>query len=440
MSMKRGHAICLCLALAVLVGSSFDGVLLASRGVLALGQAPPRPPRLDYVEQWLTAIEQHAPGAQDEALRSVTSWNRDDLSGILFHVGALVALVRNPEAVVNFQRVRGTTNSVYTMRELKRLQELGQRARGLGDRWLLVRGVLLHTDAAVLGGGEEGRSGRRANMWSARVFVQTNDGQQTGSHELAGHLEAARALLSHLPTKPSPDELIRRWYRATTAYLQREVQLDQSHIEAALFLFPKDPELLLLAGALHETFAGAPMQQVVESSALPFGMTLGIESSKKELRRAEELFRRTLKIDAQHIESRVRLGNVLGQLGRHKDAAVELQQTLKAANADPELAYFARMFFAREAEQLGQIAQARASYEHAVRLYPRAQSPLLALSQLALRTGDNSASQSLLQRVFSSSGAPNQGDPRWRYPSYAGRAADRLLAEARTALIAAGSQ
>ena len=120
----------------------------------AAGQVSP-PPRFDLVEQWLQAVEQHAPGVQDQAILSVNSWNRDDLSQILLQIEALVMLAREPGGVINFRISRGEMRAVYTGDDLKRLRELGKRAEALGDRALLRRGVLLHTDAAILSGGDE---------------------------------------------------------------------------------------------------------------------------------------------------------------------------------------------------------------------------------------------------------------------------------------------
>ena len=105
------------------------------------------------------------------------------------------------------------------------------------------------------------------------------------------------------------------------------------------------------------------------------------------------------------------------------------------------LAYYARMFLAREAEQLGAIAQARASYEKAAQLYPRAQSVFVALSQLAGREGDMPRARQALLRGLALAEAPdNAEDPWWQYSTFAGRTADALLADARAALIRDGER
>jgi tetratricopeptide (TPR) repeat protein len=404
---------------------------------LSAGQRPPTPPSFDSLDQWLSAVEHHVPGQRDEALRTATSWNANELYEILFHAGPLVALASDPDAIINFRRLPGSDKptAVYSEGDLKRLQELSRRASSWGKRALLTRGALLHTDAALLGDGAPGGDTHRPSIRSVEVFVQESDGRQLGSHEIAGHLKAARTLLGMLSTNPQADATVRLWYRATVAYLQREVRLDQVQVDAALALFPKDPEILLLAGALHETFASARIQQLVASADLPFGVSLGIKSTHDELRLAERLFRRAVSADGQHTEARLHLGNVLGQLGRHKEAAGMLRQALRHVGADPVLAYYARMFAGREAEQLGNVEEARASYEQASQLFPRAQSSLVALSGLAQRRGDDTAAHRTLERALAATKTTNDGDdPWWRYPSYTGRSADALLITARTAL------
>jgi len=429
--------ICSALALLALAAAVVFPSFLVVR---AAGQVS-RPARFDLVEEWIQAVEQHAPGERDGALRSVSSWDRNDLSEIFLHVDALVTLAREPGAVINFRLSQGALKAVYSGDDLKRLRELSKRAGSLGDRALLRRGILLHTDAAILGGGDEGGIGRRPNIRSSAVFVRTDDGQQVGAREIAGQLEVARGLFRLLRAKPNADETMRLWYQATSAYLQHEVQLDQWHVDGGVSVFPKDAELLVLAGALHETFATPRWQQVRESARLPLGISLGIEPTDTELARAEGLFRRALAIAAQHTEARIRLGNVLGQRGRHQDAIAELERALKVVGHDRTLAYYARMFFAREAEQLGRIAQARASYEEAARLYPNSQSSLIALSQLAHRAGDDTSAGDLLGRAFSTTREPDlASDPWWSYAAYAGRSADALIANLRTVLIAEGNR
>ncbi len=81
-----------------------------------------------------------------------------------------------------------------------------------------------------------------------------------------------------------------------------------------------------------------------------------------------------------------------------------------------ELLYFAEMFLGSQEEALGHPTQARACFERAALLYPRAQSPRMALSQLLRRAGDRSGAQREL-RILAEI-PPNRRereDPWWDY-------------------------
>jgi tetratricopeptide (TPR) repeat protein len=151
-----------------------------------------------------------------------------------------------------------------------------------------------------------------------------------------------------------------------------------------------------------------------------------------ELREAEGLFRRVLEIKSNHPEARLRYGRVLGALGKHAEAVVELRRAV-ADLTDPQLRYCAELFLGAEEEALGNRAAASVAYEEAAGIAPMAQSPLLALSQLARRYADRSGALRAIARLFSlpGEGRTNQDDPWWRYYVLQGRDADDLLAAMR---------
>jgi hypothetical protein len=106
---------------------------------------------------------------------------------------------------------------------------------------------------------------------------------------------------------------------------------------------------------------------------------------------------------------------VLGRLGRHAPAADVLQSAIRGG-ATGTLLYLAELFLGSEEEALGNTAAARAAYGRAAALYPRAQSPRFALSQLARRAGDRAAAQRELRLIAE---LPEQEtdreDPWWTY-------------------------
>ncbi|PYR36259.1 MAG: hypothetical protein DMF90_10760 [Acidobacteria bacterium] len=59
------------------------GLCFGLTALFAAGQIPQRA-SLDRLDEWLTAVEQHEPGVQDEALRAATSWSRSELLGTFF--------------------------------------------------------------------------------------------------------------------------------------------------------------------------------------------------------------------------------------------------------------------------------------------------------------------------------------------------------------------
>lgn len=90
------------------------------------------------------------------------------------------------------------------------------------------------------------------------------------------------------------------------------------------------------------------------------------------------------------------------------------------------LRFYGELFQGDEAETLGDREVARASYERAARLYPRAQSPRVALSRLSHGVGDKTGALSEVRRALD--GARQDGDdPWWSYESASGRHVEQLL-------------
>ena len=78
---------------------------------------------------------------------------------------------------------------------------------------------------------------------------------------------------------------------------------------------------------------------------------------------------------------------------------------------------------------MGHLDDAGRAYAAASEAYPRAQSPYLALSELATRRGDRSASIVQIQRLFDLH--DDHDDPWWSYRTVQAQHADDLLAQLR---------
>jgi tetratricopeptide (TPR) repeat protein len=140
-----------------------------------------------------------------------------------------------------------------------------------------------------------------------------------------------------------------------------------------------------------------------------------VGSVKAELGRAERFFRDALMSDPHHLEARVRYGNTVGRLGRHRDAIAALRRAI-ADGVEGDLLYLAHLFLGREEEAVRNVDGARDAYERAARARPNAQTPRLAMSFLAQRIGDRGAAQRELDALARLPVAEDRrDDPWWKY-------------------------
>jgi tetratricopeptide (TPR) repeat protein len=106
---------------------------------------------------------------------------------------------------------------------------------------------------------------------------------------------------------------------------------------------------------------------------------------------------------------------VLGLLGRHEDAARELEG-VPLEGADDRLRYLAALFLGGAREALGQTETAVESFQRAAALYPAAQSPHVALSRLARAAGNHAAAVASLRTILVLPRDDSaREDPWWRY-------------------------
>jgi len=419
-------------------------------------------PRITRLERWLSAIASHRPGAVDDSVWLINSWNQEQLRLVWVEVSSIVSLVREPDVqlfYVSEPQTRPTgptrpaspvatnrsTQVLYTVGELQRLRAIAKTVSPTGkagpENDILKRGAMLHADIAIMtpvdsrGGASDIRPG------PGGLVLFMNDGQQLGLQEVVSHWNMGRRLLDRvrpvdtkngMKTVPNPagDEDVRRWYVGGCAYMTRVRNIELSHFTRALELFPNDPDVLFFAASAHEAFAGVRTQAVMRSIKAPRDVSFGVRDEDAELRLAEQLYKHAIERNPNYLEARIRLGRVLGLRGRHKEAVDQLRQGQTAT--EPVLQFYAHLFLGGELEALGNGAEARQSYERAAALAPTAQSPLLGLSRLAEQAGDRVAARELIARVLNLPPIePERADPWWVYEVVQARAVDGLLADVR---------
>lgn len=89
--------------------------------------------------------------------------------------------------------------------------------------------------------------------------------------------------------------------------------------------------------------------------------------------------------------------------------------------------YYANLFLGGEADALGLMDEARQAYERASELYPLAQSPLLAISSLAARTGDRAGALRAIETVLGGDEPQRADDPWWSYYTSQARSLDSIV-------------
>jgi len=398
-------------------------------------QAPERLAGVERLRDWLTAVAQHEPGTVDEPARAISLWSRFELDAAMADLRAL--LDRASGMVSRNQRssddaTTKTGSGPLTLADVRDLLGLtDDEIRRRDPTRIVRRGAVLHADLAVFTS-----LGLLVDHSRGNMTMQVYDGRQVGSETRDYHWDFGRTLLDAVKPDPGRDGIVRLWYHAASTFMSSRADLAalEPHIEQARRLFPTDATVQYFSGVLHEAFASPGVQSAI------LGTETEIGSAELEARRAERFFRRAVMLDPEHLEACLRLGRTLGALGRHAEAAAELQRVI-AATDDRLLQYYGNLCLGREEQALGRRDAARAAYERAAAHYPRAQSPYLALSQLARRNGDKAGARSALQPVLDLPARESaREDPWWGYYISAGRHADVLLAELRKPFLPGAKQ
>jgi tetratricopeptide (TPR) repeat protein len=407
-------------ALLVCLAGAVSGVLVAQT------VQPVKYSRLQRLEQWTEALERHQPAEKDAALETFADWTAPEFAELKISFYSALQIVRDPSIRTFFRpplpNGRPSTQAFYSRDEVRQLVDVAKRLRKLGESHMLRRGAMLHLDAVVLGSGNDARKGSRRSDF---FIYHMDDGQALGQQDALGQWDFARFLLEQIHPdpddvrpRPSDDDWVRRWYRTLLAYQLSQMHFNVADAERGLELFPSDPEILFLEGVLHEALSSPAIQEPLRNSEQTRQSAL-VRSAGGELDLAEDLLRRAVKRDPTFVEARLHLGRVLVERNNHKAALPELTQVLSKIQ-DRILQYYGQMFLGRSAAGIGDMAGARAAFERASQLVPAAQSPPLALSQLAYARGDTDEATALLQRLAELPSL-ERDDPWWFYNTTAGR-------------------
>jgi len=387
--------------------------------------------------QWAAAVRRHEPGERDAALSALDDWTARDLAELKVTLYSVLSLLRDSSTRVFYRPTppcplpcgsagnggRRPVQVFYGADELRQLLDVARTLQPFGDNLLVKRGAMLHTDRVVLAAGIDSTGQQRRSSY---YVIRFSDGRELSTEDAIGHWDFAVFALDQvrrgprdLRPNPATDEWVRRWYRTVFAYMLGAMQYNLPVAYRGIELFSNDPELTFLGGALHEALASPAIQELVRTVDMPRGTSTGVLPAKAELNAAADLLRHVLKLQPGLAEAHLRLGHVLAQMERHKDARPELSTAL-ATLENRQLKYYGELFTGRSQAALGNPSAARTAFERAAQLAPAAQSPLLALSQLAYSSGNADEASTLLAKVMALP-ALDGDDPWWTYNTSAGR-------------------
>jgi len=361
------------------------------------------------VKEWIDAVTAHRPGTIDAPLITIGNAPLADL-----------------------QQIRQNVASV-----------LEQHVASVDERnAILRRGALLHMDIALLLPEEASRFTENdvpeshGRQEVARIFHST-DGRVAGLTVDTAHWWFASELLKQIRPDPAADPFVVAWHRAVIAYFESmgSFGVPSFAIPRALTVVPDDPLILMYAGALHDVTASDHMQ------ALRDDRRVHIRDADAELKEAEKYFRRSVD-EGGPLEARIRLGRVLGALGRHQQAADALrlaQQRLEPT--DVRLVYFASLFLGTEEMALGHFDAARQQYERARAAIPTAQSAIIALADGCFRSGQPACTAAALRDLKDVTSAGDQHTDPWvRYYVSVAEDADEQMRRLRESVADEGGR
>jgi len=250
------------------------------------------------------------------------------------------------------------------------------------------------------------------------------------------HARRAGQIAALLAPRAPTRDFARRFYLSMAQRSQWDFCLEAASQWGAegLERFPRDPELLLVMGAVQEENAalGAAARLPTAAPAsgpLPRGrepefnqwrrMAAASDVAAERKRRfveARRLLSEALAAAPTLIEARLRLGRVQWQLGEDGLAAASLEQAVRLGGPSP-LPYLAHLFLGQVRERAGQADDAVLEFQKALALDPEAQAAAVALSHALLVKGDAEGARRALVQGLAHAGRRKDRDPHWNYPS-----------------------
>jgi hypothetical protein len=386
--------------------------------------APAKPmPAFAQLQNWIQLSKTHQIGEIDDAVRALGALSVADIRLIDRDLQALLLLLAHPGAEEGTVRTAGRTLAARDLAALFDLsadlfhengQPLDAAAILRPDSKprqaiakILVRAAMLHTDLLTWTSGDDLDRGQAAG--AAETSIRVTDAGRRNAPNVDAYWRCARAAMDAAQPTPWGADLVPGWFVATSEYLlnQRDYAAGISHLEHARLAVPGEARVALLLGAAYENLAAPPIQAAFQNG----DSALSIGSRPELLRKAEFELRSALLLDPDLEDGQLRLGRTLLLMAR-PDEAIPMLAHVEFISRRADSKYYAALFGGIAYGEMGNTAESRAAVARAAALFPGAQSPRLALAQLAMLT---SAREQALASITALTSLRVETDPWFNY-------------------------
>jgi hypothetical protein len=389
------------------------------RAAAAQSAADPRDARILRVEQWLKAALHHTPGEPDEAAALVGSWSDDDLRALWTDASTLVALMRNTRLtriVVKVERQTEGQRVRYTQLQLERLRMLACAASGKAS-WTEVFPTILTDPACVSAPIVLDHDLRRL---SARAAASKRRGDSNFLVRRAAILHADIAVAppaAHQYTETASPQ------KGHDSSGPRQIRL---HIDDGRGTGVRDVPIHWMIGRMLLDEERPPGSR----DPAP-----GLDEMVRQWYRASLAWMELHEdYDTTHLAHAMAIFHAdpdITFLAACQQEAFAAPKIQAAANSGAFPKGFGLDVVAAE-EEIAEYDASHAAFARAAGLYPSAQSPWLALSELAWRRRDRAGALQALEHVFALPAAvAARHDPWWTYQIAQARNANALLDDLR---------
>ena len=247
-----------------------------------------------------------------------------------------------------------------------------------------------------------------AVLLHTQVAIMKSNERELATQE--AHWTAARSICSHIGN----NRFRRLWLLALGYFHQNKLDEQSATVvlEMALREFPKDPEIFLALGTVHESLGDYLGRRALVSRPVGSWTTMSSDEQqqfkswrrfesdiRKHMKRAQAFYEKALDENPELIEAHLRLGRVLHNQGKDNDALRRFEWIHENAPESPLLG-MAHLFAGRVHEQEDRIDEALEHYRAAVRAKEDWQLVYLALSHALRRSGDDTESRKVLERAL----------------------------------------